>query len=141
MNIPINKNIEDYKEDVWKGMGKRGFISFIILCVGNLGGMVGMIFLAHINMIISLLLLFPFNAIVGIIGFFPVDKTGMGMKTYIRNIWRANFSPTLLYQTSEFQEETGPQDGEGKEEKGPRIREGKRPQKKREERIKRSKSK
>lgn len=98
MNIPINRNIERYKEDAWRGLGKKEAASIALIMLIDVGGGLGLIFFGRVNVVLAVCLLLPFTALAGIVGFFPADFLGMGMRDYFKMLWNVHFSPTILYQ-------------------------------------------
>ena len=100
MNIPINRNIEEYKQDAWKGLTAKEAIAILVILIVDVGGGLALFFLLHLNIILAIYLLMPINCLIGLLGFFPSDRLGMSMKDYIKMLWDVKWAPTLEYQTS-----------------------------------------
>ena len=105
MKIPINKDISTYKQDFWKGMSLREVLTVILLSVLNIGGVIIGVLILGIPVVAIIYIMLPLNALIGMIGFFPTKRLGMGLIEYLKTCWNVKFSETKIYESQEFTKE------------------------------------
>lgn len=102
MRIPINKNIDQYRKDVVKGLSGRQAITILLLFVINVAGILLSIFVLHLPIIVSVFMPFPLSIIIGIVGFYRGDGMNTTLREALKRSWDVKFSETLHYESTEF---------------------------------------
>ncbi|MCP1111091.1 hypothetical protein M2145_002615 [Lachnospiraceae bacterium PF1-21] len=105
MKIEINRDFEQYKDDFFRGLNKRETISLGLLLVLNLGGVLSCLFLFEIPVLLGIYIILPLDVFVGLIGFFPARRMGVGFIEIAKRSWRLKFTPTIQYASREFSQE------------------------------------
>lgn len=103
MQIPVNKNIDEYKDDFYKGLTLRQtLLAILTVAVGTIAFLFFNIVL-NIAQSISLYLALPFAFPIAASGFLKIG--GMPPLQYIRNRKRVIQAPLFLYRPGILQEE------------------------------------
>ncbi|MGF6991342.1 hypothetical protein M2150_002617 [Lachnospiraceae bacterium PM6-15] len=105
MKIEINRDFEQYKDDFFRGLNKRETISLGLLLFLNLGGVLSCLFLFDIPVLLGIYIILPLDILVGLIGFFPASRIGVGFIELAKRSWRLKFTPTIYYASREFTRE------------------------------------
>lgn len=81
---------------------KRETISLGLLLLLNLGGVLSCLFLFEIPVLLGIYIILPLDVLVGLIGFFPAGRMGVGFIEIAKRNWRLRFTPTIQYASREF---------------------------------------
>nr|WP_297884237.1 PrgI family protein [uncultured Blautia sp.] len=99
MNIPMNKNMDEYKDDFYKGMDAKqvGFAVLVILMGG--GAFLAAQYIFHVPQLLSVYVAMVFAAPPAVVGFIPVYDMPMLKFLAVR---RKVIDNSLLVYDSEY---------------------------------------
>jgi len=98
--IVINKDVEEYEHDIWKGFSARQLI-FGGLSVGSATALILFAYLVcYVPIRAAVYLGIPVGVVIALIGFMKVDD--MTLVEYAREIWRLTFAEPLTWQSEEY---------------------------------------
>lgn len=122
MNLVINKDIEKYRKDVWKGMTGRELV-FSALTIGTGAAITfPLIYFFHVPVKVAIYVAIPFCCFIAICGFGNFGD--MTFMEFLKKYWQVAFSEPLLFESKNVMELTEPI---------PELREKKRKKKAKEE--------
>ena len=98
--IVINKDVEEYEHDIWKGFSARQLI-YGGLSVGAATALILFAYLVcYVPIRAAVYLGIPVGVVIALIGFMKVDD--MTLVEYVREIWRLTFTEPLTWQSEEY---------------------------------------
>ena len=99
--IIINKDVEEYEYDVWKGFSARQLV-FGGAAVGAAASIILVAYLVcYVPIQGAVYLGIPVGVVIALLGFLKVDD--MNLTDYAKEIWRLTFSEPLVYASEEFE--------------------------------------
>lgn len=101
MNIPINKNIDEYKDDVYKGLSSHQllFSALTLLLGGTAFLLSSMVF--HVPMVLAVMVTIIVAMPLAVIGFMPIY--GMSLPEYWRKRKKVISNSTYVYIATLYQ--------------------------------------
>jgi len=105
MQIEINENIEEQKDDFFRGFTLKQTIAMVALLLVVGGGSVILYFVYHVPIEMAIYVTLPFGAVISIVGFWPANKAGFTFVEMMKAKKRVRYQPTLYYRGTEFSDE------------------------------------
>lgn len=116
MNLVINKDIEKYRKDVWKGMTGRELI-FSALTIGVGAGITfPLAYFFHVPIKIAIYVAIPFCCFVAVCGFGNFGD--MTFINFLKKYWKVAFSEPLLFESENVMDLASPFSGVKKKKNG-----------------------
>lgn len=102
MQIEINENIEEQKDDFWRGFTLKQTISMVALGIVVGGGSLILYFIYHVPIEVATYIILPIGAIIAIVGFWPANRAGFTFVEMMKARKRVRYQPILYYKGTEF---------------------------------------
>ncbi len=100
MQIPVNKDLDDYKEDFFKGLTLRQTVMAALTVAAGIGAFVLFYFVVRLPQTIALYLIFPFAVPVALAGFMKID--GKTPYEYLKMRLRVTSNPVYTFKPISF---------------------------------------
>lgn len=101
--IVINKDIEEYEHDAWRGFSVRQIIFGGISVSASAAVILFAYIVCYMPIQAAAYLGIPVGVIIALVGFMQIDD--MNLREYLQEIWRLSFSEPLTWQTEEYEAE------------------------------------
>lgn len=98
MNKPINQDIENYKDDFWKGLSLRECMYGAYALIAGTVVIGGAYYLLGIPLIAAIYLAIPVVFPLGLTGFWK-SKNGMTLPNYIKRLIEIRFAQPYVYKS------------------------------------------
>lgn len=98
MNKPINQDIENYKDDFWKGLSLRECMYGGAALIAGIVVIGGAYYLLGIPLIAAIYLAIPVVFPLGLTGFWK-SKNGMTLPNYIKRLLEIRYSQPYVYKS------------------------------------------
>lgn len=100
MNIPINKNIDEYKDDVYKGLSTHQIIYSVAVLGIGVAAFLLVKYYFHVPMILTVMVTAIVTMPVAFIGFMPICR--MPVPEYLKKRKKVIENNTFIYETISY---------------------------------------
>ncbi|MGF6990405.1 hypothetical protein M2150_001666 [Lachnospiraceae bacterium PM6-15] len=100
MNIRVNKDVTEYKNDLWKGLTLRQLVFGGVAVATAIGVVAGAYFLCYVPIDVAIYFGIPPAIIIALFGFIKVDD--MTLYEYVQEIWRIKWQEGLCYESEDY---------------------------------------
>lgn len=111
--IVINKDIEEYEHDAWRGFSVRQIIFGGISVSASAAVILFAYIVCYMPIQAAAYLGIPVGVVIALIGFLQIDD--MNFREYLQEMWRLSFAEPLTWQTGEYEAEKALYEKQAKE--------------------------
>lgn len=103
MQITINKDIEQYEHNVWKGLSARQLLYGVVAVAATIGIILIAYMVCNVPIQVAIYFGIPIGIVIGLFGFLKIDD--MTLLQFLCEIYRLSRSKPLVYESEEYETE------------------------------------